>query len=137
MCKKTNGNAAINYPRVASMRGFSLLELIMVMVFVGILIAVVILKFADVTTQSNQAEIDALASALTASSAKNYSLSLSGSPDAVSVSNCTDVSSALPESESMGGNTINSLVVGTHARVSCTVTHSDAVSTANFIAVGT
>lgn len=120
------------------MRGFTLVEIIMVMILVGVLVVIALPKFIDMTSSSNQVEVDAIAEALTAVSAKNYSLSLSGSPDAFTVNNCTDVSQGLPPGHSMpGGFTVSSIAVGTHARVTCTVTHTDAVSTANFVAVGT
>ncbi len=124
-------------PRMASaMRGFTLTEILFILMLVGILVAIALPKFFDATSNADQANVNSVAEALNTASAKNYSLSLSGSPNAFAVTNCTSVVQGLPAGHSLPvGYTVSSIAVTQHARVTCTV--SDGSHTASFVAVGT
>ena len=118
--------------------GFTLIELAMVILVLGILMTVVIPKFVNMTSDSRQAETNSVANALGAASHKNYALSRTGSSKAVSVSNCTHVANALPASYPLqSGYTITSASIATHALVTCTLTNPDGVTTATFTGMGT
>ncbi|MEK6731700.1 MAG: type II secretion system protein [Pseudomonadota bacterium] len=118
--------------------GFTLIELAMVILVLGILAAVVIPKFVDMTSDARQAETNSVANALGAASHKNYALSRTGSLTAVSVSNCTNVANALPASYPLqSGYTITSASIATHASVVCTLTNPDGITTATFTGMGT
>jgi MSHA pilin protein MshA len=121
----------------AQARGFSLFEIMIIIVLIGIIAVVAVPRFQLSTTGSYQANTNSLAEALSAAAAKNYSLSISGSPDAFTVANCTDVAQGLPAGTSMTGFSIGSVAVTTHQQVTCTVTHTESGASATFIAVGT
>src|SRR4051812_36685280 len=88
--KKTMHRGAI-----ALQTGFTLVELIIVIVIVGVLAAVAIPKFTDVTSNANSAAAQGIAGALGSASATNYALR-SGIPASGSaVVNCQDGSSLL------------------------------------------
>src|SRR3989338_994689 len=116
-----------------SKKGFTLIELVIVILVLGILVAIVIPKFVNMTADSRQAETNSVANALGAASHKNYALSRTGSSKAVTVSNCTDVANALHASYPLqAGYTITSASIATHASVTCTLTNPDGSTTATF-----
>lgn len=134
--KKDDSPASVE-PR-AHVRGFTLVEIIIFITVLIILVAAAVPRFVNVTGGATQSQVDAIAEALTAASARNYSLSISGSGNAFTVSNCTHVAQGLPPGQGLpAGYTVSSIAVATHARITCTVTHTNGSNSANFIAVGT
>lgn len=118
--------------------GFTLLELAILLTLVGILVVMVVPAFFDSTAEANQTETDGIAQALTAASAKNYTLFVVGSTEDAPVANCTDVAALMSPSNPLpAGFVISSQAVTPHENVTCTVTHSDGVTTATFVVTGT
>jgi prepilin-type N-terminal cleavage/methylation domain-containing protein len=116
---------------------FTLIELVIVLVILGILGAVIIPKFYNIDAQSRVGVTNTVADALNAASALNYMYKKTGSPKGITVNNCTSVLNALPPSYPLPtGYAVTSAVIAADAEVTCTVTNPDTVTTATFIGKG-
>ena len=101
-------------PLRAAQRGFTLIELIIVIVLVGIMAAVAIPKYTNLQTNANDAAAAGMAGTLASAAATNYALKSSGL-GGITIAACSDVSGALegglPSGWTIGG-TIPSCTVG-------------------------
>jgi prepilin-type N-terminal cleavage/methylation domain-containing protein len=115
-------------------QGFTLIELVIVIAIIGILAAVAVPKFINLTGTAQTAATGAIAGSLSSANANNYaarSLSTTlGSP----VANCTDVGSLL-QGGLPTGYTITSGIVAAGATVTCTLTGPSS-TTASFQGTG-
>lgn len=105
-------------------QGFSLIELIMVIVIIGILVALAIPKFISLEGQARLAATEGVAGSLASASAVNYAARSSGDKaNTVAVTNCTDISGALH-----GGldadYTISALAIPVGTAATCTLTRN-------------
>jgi MSHA pilin protein MshA len=121
----------------SSQSGFTLIELVMVIVIIGVLAAIAVPKFIDLSGDANQAATDGVAGALSSAAATNYAARKANVSNGAAVANCQDVSAllqsgALPNSSySIGTATIAPGITNT----TCTLTGPGA-KTAKFTATG-
>ena len=118
----------------SSIKGFTLIELVIVIAIIGILSAVAIPKFIDLSSNAQTAATTAIAGALGSANASNYAARKLSSSLGVAVTNCTSLSSAL-EGGLPTGYTITSAAVAAGVSVTCTLTGPGS-TTATFTATG-
>ncbi len=117
-------------------RGFTLIELVMVIVILGVLAAFAIPQFVDLKGDARKAALSGVAGALSSASAINYAARNANVANGTVVANCTDVGPRL-----QGGlpadYAITALAVAVNVTAICTLsTVSTPVLTTTFTAVG-
>ncbi len=118
----------------AKQTGFTLIELVIVIVVLGILAVVAVPKYIDIVGDARSAATDGVAGNLASASAVNFAIRSGFATKGVSVGNCTDVGSALAGG-TPSGYTITSTGVTNGATATCTLTGGGS-TTANFVAHG-
>ena len=117
-------------------RGFTLIELVMVIVILGVLAAVAIPKFVDLKGDARTAALAGVAGGLNSAAAINYAARSANIAKGNAVANCTDVATAM-----QGGLPadygVTAAAVAVNTSVACTLsTVSTPVLTTTFTAIG-
>lgn len=119
-------------------RGFTLIELVMVIVILGVLAAVAIPKFVDLKGDAVTAATQGVAGALSSAAAINYAARSISTSKGAAVTDCSNMNSTnIMQGGLPSGYTITAGAVGTGLSVACTLTNAGPPSTtATFTAIG-
>lgn len=136
---KKNGRPSLK--QAAKSGGFTLIELVMVIVILGILAAVALPKFTDLSNQASKASTQGIAGAITSGSAMNFAARKAGAPSAVQIKSataCNDPTSlqvlqggGIPQGYTMMDDGSPQDCSGTADVVNCVVTNTQTGQQAN------
>ena len=114
--------------------GFTLVELVMVIVILGILAVTAIPTFINLTGDAQQAATDGVAGGLASGSAINYVSRSANVANGVPVANCTAVANTL-QGGVPAGYVITAAAIAVNTTVTCTLTGLGA-TTSTFVGHG-
>ena len=120
--------------------GFTLIELVAVLVILGILAATALPKFVNLSDEARSAAIKNIAGTVESSAALNHAIDVAkeaglSSDTVIAIANCSDIVNLL-EGGLPTGYTVAAGAIVDKATATCTITHTDSAVTADALVIG-
>ncbi len=117
--------------------GFTLIELIVVLLLIGVMVLVATPMFVGVTREAQQSALDSTALTLESASVRNYALRIENPSTGLAISNCNQVSTLVPAwSAKYSAYTISDQAIAVGGQEVCTLNGPDTTFAA-FVGHGT